>query len=85
MRQYQEYPLTYFTNSTREELDIIIETLETTLPKGEVVPLFIEHFDRDVLEDVYGIEVTDRLVWAVNHTLNHPDDTESLIRYILNK
>ena len=78
-----DYPLTYFTSSTKEELDVVLETLETTLPKGEVVPLFIEHFSPDTLRDVYGIEITDKLIWAVEHTLKHPDDTESLIRYIL--
>ena len=85
MKLYVKYPLTYFSDRTRDELDVIIETLVETLPKGEVIPLFIEHFDRDTFEKRFGIEVTDNFVKALKKTLNYPDDTENLIRYILNK
>lgn len=79
------YPLTYFTNKTRDELDVIIEDLHTTLPKEEIANLFIEKFDADKLFDVYHIAVTDKFILAIKHTLKYAIDTEMLIRYIYSK
>lgn len=78
------FPLTYFTHSTRSELDAIIDDLHTILPKGEIVNLFIEKFDKANFSE-YGVDITDKLVWAVEHTLKYAIDTEMLIMYIFNR
>lgn len=79
------YPLTYFTNKTQDELDIIIEDLHTTLPKEDIANLFIEKFDADKLFEVYHIAVTDKFISAIKSTLKYAIDTEMLIRYIYSK
>jgi hypothetical protein len=78
------YPLTYFTNSTRAELDTIIDDLHTILPKGEIVNLFVENFNKSSF-NLYGVSITDKLVWAVEHTLKYAIDTEMLINYIFSR
>lgn len=80
----KEYLLTYFTNKTIDELDTIIDRLKTILPKGEIVNLFVERFTPSILSE-YQITMSDKLVWAVNHTLQYAIDTEMLIRYIFDK
>lgn len=80
----KEYLLTYFTNKTIDELDTIIDRLKTILPKGEIVNLFVERFTPTILSE-YQITMSDKLVWAVNHTLQYAIDTEMLIRYIFDK
>lgn len=84
MKTYLKYPLTYFTSRTIAELDEIINSLKTILPKGEIVNLFIEKFNSDSLLK-YGIEVSNKLVRDVNSTLKHAIDTEMLIYYIFDK
>ena len=81
----QQYYLTYFTNSTRAEFDDIVCDLKEKLPKNEIANLFIEKFNPNTLHDVYGIAITDKLEWAINHTLNHAIDTEMFIRYMFDK
>lgn len=78
------YLLTYFTYSTKAELDTILSDLQTILPKGEIVNLFIEGFSPEAFKP-YGIEVSDKLIWAMEHTLKYAIDTEELIKYILNR
>lgn len=78
------YPLTYFTSRTIAELDEIIDSLKTILPKGEIVNLFIEKFNASSLS-AYGIEVSDKLIWAIKHTLQYAIDTEMLVDYIFDK
>ncbi len=80
----KEYLLTYFTNKTIDELDTIVDRLKTILPKGEIVNLFVERFTPSILSE-YQITMSDKLVWAVNHTLQYAIDTEMLIRYIFDK
>lgn len=80
----KEYLLTYFTNRTIDELDTIVDRLKTILPKGEIVNLFVERFTPSILSE-YQITMSDKLVWAVNHTLQYAIDTEMLIRYIFDK
>ena len=80
-----KYPLTYFTNRTRDELDDIIVDLKTILPKGEIVNLFIEKFNPDTFESTYDIYVSDKLEKSVKQTLKYAIDTEMLIRYIFDK
>lgn len=78
------YLMTYFTNSTLSELDAVILDLQTILPKGEIVNLFIEKFNKNNFTK-YGVNITDRLAWAVEHTLNYAIDTEMLINYIFDR
>ena len=85
MKKVSEYPLTYFTNRTRDELDVVIEDLKDTLSKEEIAKLFIEDFNSKKILELYTIAVTDKLVDAVNRTLKHDIDTEMMIRYIYNK
>ena len=80
----KEYLLTYFTNKTIDELDTIVDRLKTILPKGEIVNLFVERFTPSILSE-YQITMSDKLVWAVNHTVQYAIDTEMLIRYIFDK
>lgn len=79
------YLLTYFTNQTLDELDTVIEELRTTLPKEDIVNLFIEKFDSEKLYSKYQIEVTDKFVQAINRTNKYAIDTEMLILYIYSK
>ena len=85
MAKLETYPLTYFTNRTKDELDVIIETLHSTLSKEEIAKLFIENFDAKALLENHTIAITDKLEWAIKHTLVHAIDTEILIRYIYSK
>jgi len=80
-----KYPLTYFTNRTRDELDDIIVDLKAILPKGEIANLFVERFDPNILQSTYDIWVSDSLVKSVKQTLKYAIDTEMLIRYIFGK
>lgn len=85
MKKVSEYPLTYFTNRTRDELDVVIEDLKDTLSKEEIAKLFVEDFKPKKLLELYTIAITDKLVDAVNRTLKYDIDTEMLIRYIYDK
>lgn len=80
-----KYPLTYFTNRTKDELDDIIIDLKAILPKVEIANLFIEKFDPNLLQSTYDIWVSDSLVKSVKQTLQYAIDTEMLIRYIFDK
>ena len=79
------YPLTYFTNKTKDELDVIIEDLHTILPKEDIAALFVEKFDADKLFEVYNIAVTNKFIASIKNTLKYAIDTEMLIRYIYDK
>lgn len=79
------YPLTYFTGRNQAELDEIIADLHTILPKDEIVNLFIERFNPDVILSNYGVAITDKLEEAIRKTLQYDIDTEMLIRYIFDK
>ena len=79
------YPLTYFTDKTRSELDTIIEDLYLILPKEDIAALFVEKFDTDKLFELYHIEVTNKFIASIKNTLKYAIDTEMLIRYIYDK
>ena len=49
------YPLTYFTNSTKAELEDIVLDLKPILPRYEIANLFVEKFNPDALFQVYGV------------------------------
>lgn len=85
MRKEIKYPLTYFTNRTIDELDTIVEDLHTILPKEELARIFVENFDAGQFYMKYKIAVTDKFIWAIEHTLKYAIDTEMLIRYIYSK
>lgn len=85
MRKEIKYPLTYFTNRTIDELDTIVEDLHNILSKEELAKIFIEHFDAEQFYKKYNIAVTDKFIWAIEHTLKYAIDTEMLIRYIYSK
>lgn len=85
MKRLVTYPLTYFTNRTKDELDEVLEDLSTILPKGEIVNLFVEKFNPDLLYKKYKIALTDKLINSVKKTLQYAIDTELMIRYISNK
>lgn len=85
MRKEIKYPLTYFTNRTIDELDTIIEDLHTVLSKEEIARIFVDNFNAEQLYEKYGIAVTDKFIWAIEHTLKYAIDTEMLIRYIYSK
>lgn len=85
MKRLVTYPLTYFTNRTKDELDGVLEDLSTILPKGEIVNLFVEKFNPDLLYKKYKIALTDKLISSVKKTLQYAIDTELMIRYISNK
>lgn len=76
------YPLTYFTNSTKAELEDIVLDLNSILPRYEIANLFVENFNPDALFQVYGIDVTNKLELAIKKTLQYDIDTEMLIRFI---
>ena len=77
-----KYPLTYFTNSTRDEFVDIIRDLSTILPKDDIVSLFVERFDANYLFTTYDIAVTPKLESSIKKTLDYAIDTEMLIRFI---
>lgn len=74
--------LTYFTNSTKDELEDVINELSTILPKDEIVNLFVEHFDANALLQVYDIDISSKLEIAIKKTLQYAIDTEALIYFI---
>lgn len=74
--------LTYFTNSTKDELEDVINELSTILPKDEIVNLFVEHFDANTLLQVYDIDISSKLEIAIMKTLQYAIDTEALIYFI---
>ena len=85
------WPLTYFTNRTREEFDGVILDLQSLLSKdfknqdrliNRIVNLFVDKFDPDYLLSKYKISISDKLEKAIKQTLNYAIDTEMLIRYI---
>ena len=77
--------LTYFTNRNRDELDEVITDLHTILPKGEIVNLFVEHFNPNEIYAKYKVAITDKLESAIRKTLQYDIDTEMMIRYIFNQ
>ena len=77
-----EFALTYFSNSSVDELNTILEDLKDVLPKNDIANLFIDRFDPNVLHDVYGVSITDKLEKAVRKTLEYAIDTEMLVRHI---
>ena len=79
------HPLTYFTNQTKAELDDIIEDMVGTIPNDDIVKLFIEKFDANALYETHEIAITDKLEWAIKHTLQYDIDTEMLILHIRDK
>lgn len=76
------HPLTYFTSQTKAELDDIIEDMVGTIPNDDIVKLFIEKFDANALYKEYEISITNKLEWAIEHTLQYDIDTEMLILHI---
>ncbi len=74
--------LTYFTNSTKDELEDVIKDLSTILPRDEIVNLFVEHFDADSIFTHYGVDITSKLEASVKKTLEYAIDTEALIYFI---
>lgn len=82
MAKPAKYPLTYFTNRTKDELGTIVEDLKTILKKEEIAKIFVENFDANEFYNTYKIAITDKLEWAIKHTLVHAIDTECMIRFI---
>ena len=85
MRKVARYPLTYFTNRTVDELDTIIDDLRDTLSKEDIAKIFIDNFNADKFYEQYQIAVTDKFIWAIEHTMKYAIDIEMLIRYIYSK
>ena len=85
MKKEVQYPLTYFTNRTIDELDTIIEDLHAILPKEDIAKIFIENFSANKFYEQYQIAVTDKFIWAIEHTMKYAIDAEMLIRYIYSK
>lgn len=85
------WPLTYFTNRTKDEFTSVILDLQSILSKdfknkdrliNRIVNLFVERFDSDHLLSKYKISISDKLEKAIKQTLNYAIDTEMMIRYI---
>jgi hypothetical protein len=85
MKKEVQYPLTYFTNRTIDELDTIIVDLKTILSKEDIAKIFVNNFNPEKFFEQYKIAVTDKFVWAIKHTMKYAIDTEMLIRYIYSK
>ena len=89
MRNY----LTYFTSRTREELNSIVfdlcsilgETYEDTGSlANDIIDIFLNDFDADNFYSMYGIDVSNSFIAALNKTLQYDDDTTVFIDYVYN-
>lgn len=85
--------LTYFTSRTREELNSIVFDLCSILGEtykdadslaNEVIDIFLDDFDANNFYSMYGIDVSNSFITALNKTLQYDDDTTVFIDYVYN-
>ena len=89
MRNY----LTYFTSRTREELNSIVFDLCSILGEtyedayslaNDIIDIFLNDFDADNFYSMYGIDVSNSFITALDKTLQYDDDTTVFIDYVYN-